>query len=109
MNLGQAVAVCLYELVRDAGQTAEGGVNALVAQDAVSSAELERMTALLGEVLDIAEYNRRHPSHAGQTDMRRLVRRMGVDRESAPIWMGIFRQILWKMRHGGRAAAAQAE
>lgn len=109
MNLGQAVAVCLYELVRNADEMARRSGATLAAEDAVSSAELERMTALLRDVLEEAEYNRRHPSHAAESDVRRLVRRMGVDRGSAPIWMGIFRQILWKMRHGGRAAAPQAE
>ena len=52
MNLGQAVAVCLYELVRGGGVGAvRVGVPA-----AATGAEVERVTALLMEVLEKAEY-----------------------------------------------------
>ncbi len=46
MNLGQAVAVCLYELIRDA--KAERGQKQL---DLASAVELERITTLLLEAL----------------------------------------------------------
>src|SRR5271163_4208113 len=46
MNLGQAVAVCLYELVRGVGGDAVKGVS--VGADA---GEMERLTVLLTEVL----------------------------------------------------------
>ena len=101
MNLGQAVAVCLYELVREETEGAENdAANGRVCEPA-DSASLERVTALLREVLDESEYTRRHAANSDPAQVRRLVRRMGVDAVDAPVWMGILRQIGWKLR-GGR-------
>lgn len=100
MNLGQAVAVCLWELVR--AEEFEGMAKAVRAGEvaAPASAELERLSAMLGEVLEGVGYGRRHPAHASAADVRRLVRRMVLDQGDVPVWMGIFRQILWKMGAG---------
>jgi len=95
MNLGQAVAVCLYELVRDTVET-HTSQNRDVEQPA-SAASMERISALLTEVLEKTEYTRRHPADKDPAQMRRLVRRIGVDAEDAPVWMGILRQVLWKL------------
>ncbi len=98
MNLGQAVAVCLYELVRET--SVSGSVGAAADERPASAAELERLTGLVGEVLEVTEYARRHPANVGEAELRRLVWRMGADAKSAPVWMGIFRQVLWKVRQG---------
>jgi TrmH family RNA methyltransferase len=97
MNLGQAVAVCLYELVRTAGVS---GVSAGAPAAAVAG-EVERLTALLTEVLEEAGYTKRHLANCGEGQIRRLVLRMGVAASDAPVWMGILRQVLWRVR-GGR-------
>jgi tRNA/rRNA methyltransferase len=100
MNLGQAVAVCLYELVRGASDS-----DGLVKGDGVlaraSAGEMERLTALLGEVLEETEYTKRHPANCDEGQIRRLLLRMGVAASDVPVWMGILRQVLWKVR--GRA------
>lgn len=99
MNLGQAVAVCLYELVREPthdDQTVMNGAPDAEAEPA-SAASLERLTALLIDVVTETEYTRRHPGNSNPAQVRRLVRRMGVDAVDAPIWMGILRQVLWKL------------
>ncbi len=93
MNLGQAVAVCLYELVRDRPLA-----NPATAAMSATAGENERLTHLLAEVLEASEYTRRHPANSGFADIRRLARRMDLHREDAPVWMGILRQILWKLR-----------
>jgi TrmH family RNA methyltransferase len=93
MNLGQAVAVCLYELVRQMGVHAGVGVSA-----AAEAGEVERLTALLTEVLEKTGYTRRHPANCDETQIRRLVLRMGITAADAPVWMGILRQVLWKIR-----------
>src|SRR5271156_398181 len=54
MNLGQAVAVCLYELVRQAGSSAETGLPA-----SAEAGEVERLSVLLAEVLEKTGYTRR--------------------------------------------------
>jgi len=99
MNLGQAVAVCLYELVRSDASVGAG----LYANTAgpADAASVERLTALLSEVLEETEYTRRHAANSDPAQVRRLVRRMGLDTVDAPVWMGILKQVLWKMR-GGR-------
>ena len=94
MNLGQAVAVCLYELVR--GRPLSRTVRP--AEDA-SAAERERLTTLLAELLQASEYNRHHPANSSLADLRRLVLRLGLTATDVPVWMGILRQALWKLRN----------
>jgi tRNA/rRNA methyltransferase len=112
MNLGQAVAVCLWELVRDtqslgAPSTAQRwvGSNPLRPPDETTelpadSASLERLHALLTEVLEATEYTRRHAANCDPAHIRRLIRRIGIDAIDAPVWLGILRQILWKLGRG---------
>jgi len=96
MNLGQAVAVCLYELVRrrDAGTGSKGEVPLVVEDEAALAGDLERLTALLGEVFERSGYNRRHPANARAANVRRLVRRMALSRTDAAVWSGVLRQML---------------
>jgi tRNA/rRNA methyltransferase len=104
MNLGQAVAVCLYELVREGvvaepthdGEAVMNGAPGVLAGP-VEAAQLERIWALLSEVMERTEYTRRHAANSSPEQVRRLVRRIGVDAEDAPVWMGILRQVLWKL------------
>ncbi|HTZ89343.1 MAG TPA: TrmH family RNA methyltransferase [Alloacidobacterium sp.] len=92
MNLGQAAAVCLYELGRmDATPGMAAPANA-------SAADLERLTQLMVEMLDASEYKRRHPANSDEALLRRLVRRMQLSSADAAMWMGILRQALWKIR-----------
>lgn len=101
MNLGQAVAVCLYELVRESSCERVAVREAVVPEEEpAAAAELDRLALLLAEVLQATGYTRHHPANTGEAELRRLVRRMGADTKTAPVWMGIFRQVLWKMRQG---------
>jgi tRNA/rRNA methyltransferase len=96
MNLGQAVAVCLYELVRSA--EAAPMAEEASAAPRTTAAEQERLAALLGEVLEQTGYTRHHPANSSDAHVRRLIHRMAADAEAAPVWMGILRQVLWKLR-----------
>jgi tRNA/rRNA methyltransferase len=111
MNLGQAVAVCLYELVRDESgpqkfvhdelqpQSSAGNpADSPAAESPTTAADLERLTTLLAETLEKSGYLRRHPANCEPAQLRRLLRRMAADANDASIWMGIFRQLLWKLR-----------
>jgi TrmH family RNA methyltransferase len=98
MNLGQAVAVCLYELVRQRGAHEGTGVSR-----AAEAAEVERFVALFTEMLDETGYTRRHPANCEEAQIRRLILRMGLSANDVPVWMGIVRQMLWKAR-GSQAA-----
>ena len=91
MNLGQAAAVCLFELVRDSE------ASPTEAPAYTSTGDLERLTALLTEVLDRTGYIRRHPANCDPAQIRRLTRRMNLEPSDASVWMGMLRQILWKL------------
>ena len=93
MNLGQAAAVCLYELVRQMGE-----MPSVAADVAATAGERDRLAALLTEVLRESGYTARHPSNCSEEQIRRFVTRMGASSSDAPVWMGILRQILWKIR-----------
>jgi tRNA/rRNA methyltransferase len=95
MNLGQAVAICLYELVRDAKavQQAEKVKRA-------TAAELERITTTLLEAMRGSGYLDRRPIADVEERMRRLVRRLNLPARDAVVWLGILRQIVWKLRSG---------
>ena len=58
---------------------------------------MERLTALLEEVLEHSGYV--HAGVEGSTRMkiRRLVRRMDLNAHDAQVWLGMLRQILWKL------------
>ncbi len=99
MNLGQAVAVCLYEMVRQRGFAGDamGFAGPAGVSGAASVAEVERVGTLLHEVLEKAEYMRHHPANSEVENIRRLVVRMGLTGMDATIWMGVLRQLLWRI------------
>ncbi len=92
MNLGQAVAVCLYELIR--------GVHLAPHQEKsapATAAEVERITSMLLDALRESGFlDRRRVADSDQR-IRRLVRRLQLPAQDAVIWLGIFRQIVWKL------------
>ncbi len=94
MNLGQAVAICLYELIRS--RTALQSVPE--EKHSAASAEVERVTGLMLEVLKDSGYV--HARVEGSTEMktRRLLRRMNLSAHDADVWLGMLKQILWKIK-----------
>ena len=94
MNLGQSVAVCLYELIREQGREAA----ATAPRKAATAAEMELFTSLLLDVLRESGYV--NPRLAATTEMklRRLARRLNLSAHDAEIWLGIWRQILWRLK-----------
>ena len=97
MNLGQAVAVCLYELARDPRATAKTPGRTKPA----AAGDLERLTAAWLEALERSGYV--NPRTAGSTalKLRRMVRRLGLSARDAAVWLGMVRQILWKLTPRG--------
>jgi TrmH family RNA methyltransferase len=94
MNLGQAVAICLYELMRE-GRPA---VSSAEKRELASAGDFERMTAVLLETLHASGYVHRHLESSIEESIRRLVRRLDISAEDAKTWLGILRQIAWKLR-----------
>ena len=97
MNLGQAVAVCLYELVRGTKKTAPAkAAPGRKEERSATSAEMERLTQVLLEVLRASGYvNPR--AVAAEEKLRRLVRRMELNANDAEVLLGMLRQIAWKL------------
>ncbi len=93
MNLGQAVAVCLYELTREATTPAP-----VAKTQRASAEEVERLTTLLLETLHTSEYIAAHSLDSKEENIRRMLRRMRLSSEDASTWLGMLRQILWKLR-----------
>jgi TrmH family RNA methyltransferase len=95
MNLGQAAAVCLYELIRESKHA-----RAADQLKPATAEELERITSLLLEALQTSGFlDRRRVSDADER-IRRLVRRLRLPERDAVIWLGMLRQMLWKMNEG---------
>jgi TrmH family RNA methyltransferase len=94
MNLGQAVAICLYELKRDAALADKR----FPATEMADAGDLERLTALLTETLQHSGYVNERTSQSTELKIRRLVRRLGVPQGDLETWLGILRQILWKAK-----------
>jgi tRNA/rRNA methyltransferase len=95
LNLGQAVAVCLYELIRDQKASRQSEKITLA-----KSAELERITALLLEVLRTSGYIDLRRVADVDERIRRLVRRLKLPARDSVLWLGMLRQILWKIKPG---------
>jgi len=121
MNLGQAVAVCLYELVRDtkkatitggkAGKRATAGEASEPAaaddrpKKRATSGEVERISAVLLEALHLSGYV--NPIAAASTEerVRRMVRRLNLSPRDAELWLGMLRQMLWKIRTADKSGS----
>ena len=111
MNLGQAVAVCLYELARGAASSPGSRVrpdlgvtspiqlsqrtSAATQPPAARAAELDRLAAILDEALESAAYPK-----ASRTDEQvvRLVRRLNLSEQDTQLLSGMLRQMIWRMR-----------
>jgi len=93
MNLGQAVAICLYEFVRSP-KTAGVGQK----QAPATARQLERFTDMLLEALRMSGYIQPVAAASAQEKVRRLVRRLKLEARDAEVWLGMLRQIAWKLR-----------
>jgi TrmH family RNA methyltransferase len=93
MNLGQAVAVCLYEISRNpaaARATPDPKI-------AATMEDVERITAMLEDALEKSGYIHARVEESTRMKIRRLVRRMDLNAHDAEVWLGMLRQILWKV------------
>ena len=99
MNLGQAVAVCLYELSRAGFE----GARALPVLHEVpaTGVDRERITSLLHDVMAQSGYARRFPANARPEVVRQLAGKLAYTREEAATWMGFLKLTLRAM--GGKA------
>lgn len=95
MNLGHAVAVCLYELSRTTPRQAPVRIAGAVP---ASSEALERLTLTLHELLDLSGYINPRARHKAEEKLRRLVRRLELNGSDAEVLLGMLHKVLWKLR-----------
>ena len=88
MNLGQAVAVCLYELVRQSKIISETKQSELA-----RAGTLDRITAVLTETLYRRGYMTADATPATTENIRRLVRRMKLCNDDAETLLGMLRHM----------------
>lgn len=93
MNLGQAVAVCLYELIRE---DRPSSLETMPRQ--ADGADLDRLTALLLESARTSGYLSAQSESSSEEKIRRLVFRLGLPAEDVSVWLGMLRQSLWRMK-----------
>ena len=94
MNLGQAVAVTLYELARSTDRSNPDKTKRASAKDE------ERITAALLDVLRITGYIKPGAAGSSELKIRRLVRRLSIEQQDAELLLGMLRKILWKLKAG---------
>jgi tRNA/rRNA methyltransferase len=107
MNLGQAVAVCLYELATRAFPPDDSAIEvvsepAAVATEeqspAASSGDLELLARVVEEAMIAADYSPSSMLAANRHDLRLLLRRLVPNRRDTRRILGLFRRILWRLK-----------
>jgi TrmH family RNA methyltransferase len=93
MNLGQAVAICLYEFIRDSAVRVEPEIGT-----PASSAEIERIHETLFTALQASGYPKLNSSDSFEGAVRRLVWRLRLQTGDAEFLLGMLRQIVWKLK-----------
>ncbi|HLK09367.1 MAG TPA: TrmH family RNA methyltransferase [Candidatus Angelobacter sp.] len=104
MNLGQAVAVCLYELARSSKTSKSTSSKPIFKTEkpkSATSAELERITTMLIDALRASGYLSERSFATKEEKIRRMVRRLELSSNDAELWLGMLRQMLWKMKGTG--------
>jgi TrmH family RNA methyltransferase len=113
MNLGQAVAVCLYELTargnphpsrknKDLARVGHPELQCEGTTDAqppaATSGELDRLAGVIEEVMLAAGYSPQEMQAANRHDLRLLLRRLEINGADMRRALGLFRRALHKMK-----------
>jgi tRNA/rRNA methyltransferase len=104
MNLGQAVAVCMYELGRDAKRAAPRGRAAKKALppaqlQPATAGDIERISKTLIEALHASGYLTPRSGKTPEEKVRRLLRRHNLTANDADLWLSMVGQILYKLKN----------
>ena len=101
MNLGQAVAVCLYELACRGVRPGMGAPEAVAdgVRSTAPSGDLEVLAGVVEEAMTVAGYSPRSMQPANRHDLRLLLRRLALNKRDARRILGLFRRILWRLNH----------
>jgi TrmH family RNA methyltransferase len=130
MNLGQAVAICMYELgrlreernagarglkgqlsnarpadgknsgEREAEERSRNVAKQRAQKKPASAGDVERITATLMEALHSCGYLHAKSGKIPGEKVRRLLRRHNLTANDADLWQSMLGQIVWKLRRG---------
>jgi TrmH family RNA methyltransferase len=93
MNLGQAVALCLYELART-----DQRESSAPAPERATAAAHEQISQVLLEALSRSGYIQPGSETACEHKVRRIILRFGLNPADANVVLGMVRQIVWRLR-----------
>lgn len=99
MNLGQAVAIVLYEVARHCRTNLRQSQPAPGISELATAGDLERISAVLLEALQASGYIKSRAEETSEAKLRMMLRRMQIPAHDADVWLGMLRQILWKLKH----------
>jgi len=93
MNLGQSVAITLYELIRDP----QSETHRFAPAPRAEAADFERILTLLYQLLEDSGYIQERMAEPEKIRLRNLINRLAIPAADAKTWQGILRQIQWKL------------
>ncbi|MBS1804416.1 MAG: RNA methyltransferase [Acidobacteria bacterium] len=96
MNLGQAAAVCLYELATRSGLPAETPYPP--SQPRPTSGNLDVLAALIQQVMLASNYSPANMQAANEHDLRLMLRRLQLNPADQRRALGLFRRILRRLQ-----------
>jgi tRNA/rRNA methyltransferase len=104
MNLGQAVAVCLYELASrmDQPEAPPESKSPQAIRDSApglstTSSGIDLLAGVIEETMLAAGYSPRSMQAANRHDLRLMLRRIGPGAKDTRRILGLFRRILWRL------------
>jgi TrmH family RNA methyltransferase len=98
MNLGQAVAVCLYELARSAPPP-----RAAEKIELATAETTEQITQCLLDSLRVSGYVKPGTDDMFEKKARSLILGFGLEAYEAKLLLGMLRQIAWKLHHEAKS------
>jgi TrmH family RNA methyltransferase len=104
MNLGQAVAVCLWEL-RRGEKTITGDTEIGTQRTQRTAAKIETVEMITDVMLDVLRktgYIAPRGQALAEEKLRRMLRRFSLESGDAEVFLGMMRKIAWKVDQGER-------
>jgi TrmH family RNA methyltransferase len=96
MNLGQAAAVCLYELSVRNGSADK--VATETGRRGTTSGDLELLAGVVEEAMTSANYRPGAKQETNRRELRLLLRRLAPTERDTRRILGVFRRIVWRLK-----------